>query len=240
MARIVKDPDVRQNEILDTAQMLFYTKGYEKTAVRDIIDEVGIAKGTFYHYFNSKAELLDALIVRLLDQSMLLLEPILADEHLTALEKLHSFFGQVSNLKMENETLIRTLLPIWYQDDNTLMREKTNLASQEMMIPMLCQIVQQGIQEGVFQVTYPTEIGGIVFQTLMAMGDTLVRLLLKTENRSAWETIQQKIDAYNDALANLLGAESDSIHLFNFEPFQHWFDKEDQRFTIKAQPLPNL
>lgn len=227
MARIVKDADVRQNEILDTAQMLFYTKGYEKTAVRDIIDEVGIAKGTFYHHFNSKAELLDALIIRLLDQSMLLLEPILADENLTALEKLHSFFGQVSSLKIENKTLMRTLMPIWYQDDNTLMREKMNRVSQERMTPLFSQIVQQGIQEGVFQAAYPAEISAIVLQTLMAMGDTLVRLLLGTEGRPAWGTIQQKIDAYNDSLARLLGAESGSIQLFNLDPFQHWFEPVD-------------
>jgi len=227
MARIVKDADVRQNEILDTAQMLFYTKGYEKTAVRDIIDEVGIAKGTFYHHFNSKAELLDALIIRLLDQSMLLLEPILADENLTALEKLHSFFGQVSNLKIENETLMRTLMPIWYQDDNTLMREKMNRVSQERMTPLFSQIVQQGIQEGIFRAAYPAEISAIVLQTLMTMGDTLVRLLLSTKDRPAWESIQQKIDAYNDSLARLLGAESRSIQLFNLDPFQHWFKPVD-------------
>ncbi|MFO7678867.1 MAG: TetR/AcrR family transcriptional regulator [Chloroflexota bacterium] len=224
MGQPVKSADDRRSEILDTAQMLFYTKGYEKTAVRDIIDEVGIAKGTFYHHFNSKAELLDALITRLLDQSMLLLDPILADENLTALEKLHSFFGQVSNLKIENESLMRTLLPIWYQEDNTLMREKMTLVSQEKMTPLFSQIVQQGIREGVFQAVYPAEIGGIVLQSLFAMGDTLARLLLSTKERPAWETIQVKIDAYNDALARLLGAESGAIHLFNLDPFQHWFD----------------
>ena len=54
MARTVKEPDVRRNEILDVAQQFFYTKGYEQTSVHDIIDQIGIAKGTFYHYFGSK------------------------------------------------------------------------------------------------------------------------------------------------------------------------------------------
>ena len=35
MTRIVKDPDVRRNEILDVTQKFFYLKGYEQTSVRD-------------------------------------------------------------------------------------------------------------------------------------------------------------------------------------------------------------
>ena len=67
MARTVKPPDVRRNEILDVAQRLFYTKGYRKTSVNDIIDEIDIAKGTFYHHFPSKQALLDALTDRVLE-----------------------------------------------------------------------------------------------------------------------------------------------------------------------------
>ncbi len=227
MVRIVKSADARQTEILDTAQMLFYTKGYDKTAVRDIIDEIGIAKGTFYHHFNSKEELLDALIVRLLDQSLLILEPILADDQLTALEKLHCFFNQVGNLKMENEALIRTLLPIWYADSNVIMRKKMKQNSLDMFSPLYHQIIQQGIEEEVFSVEYPEEMGGIVFQTMYFMGETLAKLLINAEDNLPWAMVQHKIVAYNSALESLLNAPSGSIQLFDFEPFRHWFEKED-------------
>ena len=60
--RISKEYDERKNEILDTAERLFHTKGYEKTTINDILKEVNIAKGTFYYYFKSKEEVMDALI----------------------------------------------------------------------------------------------------------------------------------------------------------------------------------
>ncbi len=227
MVRIVKSADDRQAEILDTAQALFYTKGYEKTAVRDIIDEIGIAKGTFYHHFSSKEELLDALINRLLDQSLRILEPILADEQLTALEKLHLFFGEVGQLKIENEAFLRTLLPIWYEDSNILMREKVKLHSVTMFMSLYNQIVQQGIAEGVFSVPYPDEMGDIVFQTMYFMGETLAKMLINDKSQQTWADVRQKVLAYNAALDRLLGAASGSIHLFEFEPFRHWFEKED-------------
>ncbi len=53
MARIVKEADERRNEILDAAETLFTEKGYSKTTIIDILNQVGIAKGTFYYYFNN-------------------------------------------------------------------------------------------------------------------------------------------------------------------------------------------
>jgi hypothetical protein len=47
MTRIVKAPDERRSELIATAQQLFYTKGYERTSVSDIVKAVGVAQGTF-------------------------------------------------------------------------------------------------------------------------------------------------------------------------------------------------
>lgn len=53
MARIVKEADERRNEILDAAETLFTEKGYSKTTIIDILNQVGIAKGTFYYLINN-------------------------------------------------------------------------------------------------------------------------------------------------------------------------------------------
>jgi len=44
----------RVEEILDAAEALFTQKGYDATSIKDIIDAVGIARGTLYHHFSSK------------------------------------------------------------------------------------------------------------------------------------------------------------------------------------------
>src|SRR5438094_1115656 len=88
MTRIVKEPVVRRNEILDVAERLLATKGYEQMAIRDIVDELQIAKGTVYHYFDSKQALLMALVERMGEKVERLVLPIIDDRQLAALDKL--------------------------------------------------------------------------------------------------------------------------------------------------------
>ena len=54
MARISKPPEVRRQEILDTAMELFAEKGYEDTSMADIARRMGVVQGLCYRYFDSK------------------------------------------------------------------------------------------------------------------------------------------------------------------------------------------
>jgi len=64
MARISKDPQERIAESLDNAEEMFYDHGYHETQISDIVKKIGVAQGTFYYYFKSKEEILEALISR--------------------------------------------------------------------------------------------------------------------------------------------------------------------------------
>jgi AcrR family transcriptional regulator len=65
--RVVKSPDVRRNELMDAAVGVFHQKGITKATVSDITEAAGVAKGTFYLYFDSKEHLLAALKDRFVD-----------------------------------------------------------------------------------------------------------------------------------------------------------------------------
>lgn len=57
----------RKNEILDAAEKVFFSKGYEKASMNDVAKEAGIAKGTLYLYFKTKKDLYFAIGNRALD-----------------------------------------------------------------------------------------------------------------------------------------------------------------------------
>ena len=60
--RVTKEPEVRRQEILDAALMLFGEKGYERTSIADIAKAVGVAQGLCYRYFPSKEALFDCAV----------------------------------------------------------------------------------------------------------------------------------------------------------------------------------
>ena len=65
--RVTKEPEVRKQEILDTALKLFGENGYEKTSITDIAKAIGVAQGLCYRYFPSKEALFDSAIEQYAD-----------------------------------------------------------------------------------------------------------------------------------------------------------------------------
>jgi len=238
MTRTVKLHAERRNEILDKAQELFYTKGYKQTSIRDIIDGVGIAKGTFYHYFSSKIQLLDELIERMLGQTIEMVEPIVEDEDLDALEKFHLVFSTIENWKLENKAFFKSILQVFYNDDNILLRHKLKAASVTATTPPLSKIIQQGIEEGIFDTCYPDEIGEIIIVIGQSLSEKLAFLLLGEDGDGlSLLTAERKIAVTHYSLERLLGAPSGSVNIFDIGRLGQWFEasKIPAERTIDAQ-----
>ncbi len=235
MARIVKEEEytARRNEILDAAQRLVYTKGYDQMTIQDILDNLQISKGAFYHYFGSKPALLEALIERLRSEAEQVLIPILQDDRLPALEKLNRFFDNISRWKTDRKAYILALIRTWYADDNALVRQKMFASTIHWVSPMLAAIIRQGIQEGVLSTTDPDHIGEVALSLLFSLGDTLGQLLLlQPEGPYDLEHIKSTAGAYVSALERVLGAPEDSLHPFDNSILEAWFSNEEATATL--------
>ena len=86
--RVVKEAEERKNEILDVAERLFGTKGFDGTSTSDILNEIGIARGTLYYHFKSKEEILDAMISRIMSRLIEKVEVIAVQKNIPVLERL--------------------------------------------------------------------------------------------------------------------------------------------------------
>ncbi|MFT3803818.1 MAG: TetR/AcrR family transcriptional regulator [Burkholderiaceae bacterium] len=56
-----KPAEVRLDELMSAAEELFLANGVEATTINEIVERAEVAKGTFYHYFSSKNDMLVAL-----------------------------------------------------------------------------------------------------------------------------------------------------------------------------------
>jgi len=224
MARIVKAHAVRRNEILDVAQRLIYTKGYEQMTIQDILDNLQISKGAFYHYFDSKQALLEAIIERMQQEVEQILLPIVQDPQLPALEKLHRFFATVSSWKAARKDFFLALLRVWYRDDNAIVRQKLRTTGTTWLAPWLSAIIHQGVEEGVLTTSYPDWVGEVALVLVMELGETLGRLLLSFDpEHDDLLRIEGTVAVYTDALELVLGAPKDSLQIVDAETLSEWF-----------------
>ena len=226
MARIVnkEDYELRRNDILNAAQTMVYSKGYEQMSIQDILATVHISKGAFYHYFDSKQALLEALIERMALQVITIITPIVQDDRLPATEKLHRVFDMASRWKTDRKEYLIKMVNVWYTDENAVLRQKTQSAVLPLIAPLLTAIFCQGVREGVFHTAYPNQISGIIFSLLQGFGDTLVALMIQPElTLEDLQHMEALSASHQDAVERILGAQPGSLPLFDTAILREWF-----------------
>ncbi|PIE93679.1 TetR/AcrR family transcriptional regulator [Bacillus fungorum] len=152
--RIVKEYEERRKEILETAERLFITKGYTKTTVNDILKEIGIAKGTFYHYFKSKEEVMDEIIMRIIKEDVAKAKVIVSNPNIPVLEKLLRVLMEQSP---KSGDVKDKMIEQFHQPNNAEMHQKSLVQSIIHLSPVLTEVLEQGIEEGIFSTSYPQE-----------------------------------------------------------------------------------
>lgn len=224
MARIVKDPDERRTELIAAAQRLFYTKGYERTSINDIVTEVGVAKGTFYYYFDSKTAVLEAMITGMSTQIQAIFRDIVADETLDALAKWKRAMQVTGNWKLERKEEILEMLRMQMREENILLRHKLREELMPVTVAEFAKIIAQGVDEGVFNTSHIEDSAEIVVSIMTGLQESTVDIFLnpeQLENPAAF--MQNKYKAMQTAVERVLGAAHGSIFLVEDDLLTEWF-----------------
>jgi AcrR family transcriptional regulator len=225
MVRVVKTAAIRQDEILDVAQRLFLERGYDDTPIQAIIDAVGIAKGTFYHHYPSKPALLDALVQRMVVQSLAVVRPILEDPTIGAVDRLCGVFLRAGAWKADNRAVLKEMRRALQAPANARMFEQMQRDSTRAMVPIVATIIRQGIAEGVFDTRFPEPAARIVMELGMVLGRTIGDALF-VPGPPPIAALVTEVEAYNDAIGRLLGAVPGTVTLVDPSHLRLWFEPD--------------
>src|SRR4029079_10204677 len=97
-----KAPKKRDREVLDAAARVFYERGYSDASVQDVADELGILKGSLYHYIDTKEDLLFRLLQETHDEIYLILEEVAALEGLNPIDRLEIYIRKQVEYNIDN------------------------------------------------------------------------------------------------------------------------------------------
>ncbi len=228
MARTVNlvEHAARRDAILDTAQRLVLSKGYERFTVGDLLDDLQISKGALYHYFDSKFAVIEALTERLVSDSVLALAPIVADRQLGAQDKLKRFFNEIVRWKSARQNLFAAMLPVWYAPENVTFRLQVRLAVAKRLAPLLTAIARQGVDEHRFTTAYPEQAGTIIVALVQALQDTIADQLMAAAHRSPDAPLNKEIvvtyGAHIEAIERYLGVPSGALYRADSRAVNSW------------------
>lgn len=215
---------LRRDEFVDVALRLIQTKGYEQLSIGDVLTELGASKGAFYHYFDSKQSLLEAVVEKMTDAMEALVLPMLDDPAVPALEKLQRFFRTTIGWKTERRELLIGLLEVWQSDDNAVVREKVLRTAFRRLNPLIARIVRQGIEEGTFALSHPDELAHVVVALIFEYGQANADLYLAYHTGSVdREAVERMSATYALALERVLGVQPGSLTLMDAESLRAWF-----------------
>jgi AcrR family transcriptional regulator len=215
---------VRRDAFLDVAQRLVQTKGYEAMSIQDVLDELEASKGAFYHYFDSKQALLEAVVERFADGAMASLAPVLDDPGLPALTKLERVFAGIANLKAEQKELMLAIIEVWNSDGNAIVREKVRRLSERVMIPLFSAVVQQGLDEGTVHVDSADQTAAVLVSLMLGFQQKATDLFIARQSGAIpFEAVERSVAAHTEAFERILGIPKGSLTLTDDKTLRFWF-----------------
>ena len=216
MPRIIKHPELRREELLDHAQALFLTHGYDNASLNDVIAAAGISKGAFYHYFPSKEALLEALAERFAGHALAGVQDILDDPDLDPLGRLNALMAQSRQAKIETAAEAWALFETLFRPENLVLFHRINLAASASFSPVLVAIIRQGVEDGTFRTFDPEGVADIVMQFGMATHDVIAKAIAGGSDADmdvAIETLEKRVRLYEIALDRILDLPDGSIRI---------------------------
>ncbi|HIS03875.1 MAG TPA: TetR/AcrR family transcriptional regulator [Candidatus Pullichristensenella avicola] len=214
----MKKGDLRRQAILDTAEALFFQRGYEETSVQDILDAMGLSKGGFYHHFESKMAVLEAVSARRAEQKFSQTARELRLSSLGALDKLNRLFALVNLFEREQPEFIAMVFNVCFRGGDAALLRSIRAVTLAQLGSVMDEVVAQGLREGVFYTRQPGGVGRLLLLLAHDVEDEAARLLIAGEGKP--ESVMAVIDTlnvYRDTVELILNAPYGSVRLFDID-----------------------
>jgi len=215
---------LRRDAFVDAAARLIQTKGYEQMSIQDVLAELDTSRGAFYHYFDSKVTLLEAVVERIVETATAELAPVADDPDRSALQKLEGVFGGLARWKAERKELLLALMRVWLSDENAIMREKSRQLTTIRLTPLLARIVRQGNAEGVFRTGSAEHVAAVFMSLVLGANETASRLFVAFQAGDiSIENVERTLAAYVAAFERILGLAPGSWPVEYTGTLREWF-----------------
>lgn len=163
-----KPAEVRLDELMAAAETLFLAQGVDATTISEIVEHAQVAKGTFYHYFESKSDMLAALAQRYTASFL---------ERLQQAVDACAEGDWLGRLRAWIRTNIETYAATYRTHDivyaNHHHHDRTN-ADRNAIVEQLRAILEGGAQAGAWRLAHPTVTALLIYAGVHGATDHII------------------------------------------------------------------
>lgn len=211
-------PDARREAILDAAQALFMARGSDAVTIADVLAAAGISKGGFYHHFTAKEDLLTGIVARMTAEALAVAEAARVQTSGNALERLNAFLARSVRWKAEHAAETRFLAEVMLRPDNDILFQRIMAATSDAVVPVLEDMIADGVREGVFDAADPRVTAEIFIgmsQGRQAILAEAIATAAAGKIDVATERLDARMRAEGEVCDRLLGLPAGSVRLSN-------------------------
>jgi AcrR family transcriptional regulator len=212
---VLKAPAVRRAELLDCAQRLFLTRGYEQTTVNDVIAATGLSKGAFYHHFRAKEDLLEAIAGRFARDALGFIQALQSDTELDALQRLNRLLSLGREWKAEHIPELRAMFTTLLDPQNATLYHRIVEAVSGVLAPALAEIIGEGEIEGAFDAGDPALAAEVLLGLSNGRRGVVIAALdrAETDVEAGMAMIEERVRAEEAIASRLLGLRAGAVDL---------------------------
>lgn len=204
-----------RKRIIETAEKLFDRRGYANTSVQDILDALNMSKGGFYHYFDTKMDLLSEVCRRRNEQWYEHGVEYVRAMNAGSTEKLNAALKLMNMLDRDSISMLGLLTELHAQGQDAVPRQELRKITIEMLSPLIEEIIFTGVVDGEFMARRPSETARLITLLALDVNEECARHISeKHDDPECALDVLEMLSAYRDAIETLLNAPYGSIDLF--------------------------
>jgi AcrR family transcriptional regulator len=151
---------IRQQQLIDAAAAVFSAKGVAAASVDDIVRAAGVAKGTFYLYFATKDDAVNAVAAAMVEHVADRIEAVATDRARPPVERLLAFGSEVRGVGDEPHE--RDLIEVFHRAENRMLHDRMSERALVRLRPAVAAIIADGIERGEFRRQDPSRAAAYV------------------------------------------------------------------------------
>ena len=161
----------RRAQLVEAALSVFSRQGVAATSVDDIVRAAGVAKGTFYLYFTTRDDVVNAVAERMVEGVADRIEAVATDPGRSPLERLLAFGAAVR--EVGDEPYERDLIEVFHRPENRALHDRIGERALGRLTPTVAAIIADGIERGQFARQDPRRAAAYVLACFGALHEVV-------------------------------------------------------------------